>query len=109
MGKLSIYKDEPKPDLTILRISGEFQGISALMAKQETMGALKERNSGTVLIDLAEVHYIDSAALGLLLELSQLAAKNHLSFGLIHVDGPVKKLIQATKLDKIINIRDDQK
>jgi anti-anti-sigma factor len=58
------------------------------------------------MIDFAEIQYIDSAALGILLEMSKLASAKKVQFGLIHVDGAVKKVIEVTKLDKVLKIFD---
>ena len=104
MGVLKIQIEEPDKNLTVLRLSGEFEGYAALDGKETLFKHLADRSSGTLMLDLEGIEYIDSAALGILLELSKTADRLKISFGLVHVHDPVKKVIQVTKLDQVLKI-----
>jgi anti-sigma B factor antagonist len=104
VGELNIQVERPSEDLTIMRLSGEFEGYSALDKKEELLKVVSAATSGTLLVDLAGIEYIDSAALGILLEASKTAEKKKLKFGLVDVHDPVKKVLEITKLDKVLKI-----
>ena len=104
MGNLSIKSEQPDKGLTVLRLSGEFEGYAALDKKEELLKHLDDRKSGTLMMDFGEIGYIDSAALGILLEMSKMASEKKLKFGLVNVHDPVKKVIEITKLDKVLKI-----
>ena len=104
MSGLNIKAEQPDKSLTILKLSGEFEGYSALDSKEELFRHLRGRIAGTLMLDLEGIEYIDSAAIGLLLELSKEADGRKISFGLVHVHDPVKKVIEVTQLDRVLKI-----
>ena len=104
MSVLNIKVEQPDKTLTILRLSGEFEGNAALEGKEALHKFLESRSSGTLMLDLAGIEYIDSAALGILLEMSKKAVGSKIDFGLLHVQDPVKKVLEVTKLDKVLKI-----
>lgn len=60
--------------------------------------------SRNLAIDFAEIQYIDSAGVALLIDLSKEAADKKITFGLMNVIDPVKKVLYMTKVDKLLNI-----
>ena len=106
MSGLTIKTEKPDKNLTILRLSGEFEGYAALDGKEELLRCAADTSCASLMLDMAGIEYIDSAALGILLEMSKIAANKKISLGLIHVLDPVKKVIQVTQLDKVLKILD---
>ena len=104
MSKLYIQAEEPDKKLTVLRLSGEFEGYAALEGKEELFRHLESKSSGTLMLDMSGIEYIDSAALGILLEMSKTADGKKISFGLLNVHDPVKKVLEVTQLDKVLKI-----
>ena len=104
MSGLKIEIEKPDKKLTLLKLSGDFEGYSALDQKAGLMDSLSQVTQGTMMVDLGGVDYIDSAALGILLEMAKEASQKKIAFGLLHVQDPVKKIIEVTQLDKIIKI-----
>ncbi len=104
MGNLNISIEQPDKNVVILRLSGEFEGYAALDNKEQLLKCASEKSVGTLMIDLGGIEYIDSAALGILLEMSKICEKKKVQFGLVNVHDPVKKVIEVTKLDKVLKI-----
>ena len=104
MSGLNITAEQPDKKLTVLRLSGEFEGIAAVEGKETLYKFLESGTSGTLMLDLAGIEYIDSAALSILLEMSKKAAAVKIDFGLLHVQDPVKKVLEVTRLDKVLKI-----
>ena len=106
MSGLNIRLEQPDAALTLLKLSGEFEGYAALDAKDQLLKYLECLSSGSLLLDMAGIEYIDSAALGILLEMAKNAAERKINFGLVHVHDPVKKVLEVTRVDKVLKIFD---
>ena len=106
MSALNIAVENPSADLTIWRLSGEFEGMSALDAKDKLLGCAKTQAKPNLMIDLAEVQYIDSAAIGILLEIARQLQAKKIKLSLIHVAEPIRKVLVITKVDKILTVHD---
>ena len=104
MAKLKIKKETPEKGFTILRLSGEFEGLSIVEAKDELFDLLRKEARSEFVLDFGEIVYIDSAGIGVLLEMAKAADEQRVKFGLINVNPQVKKVIVVTKVDKILKI-----
>ena len=104
MGDLKIRRDQPDKWLTILRLKGEFEGLAVLNAKEELLGYLKEAMGTDFIMDLGEIEYIDSAGVGILLEMAKMASEKRMKFGLVNVHEPVKKVLAVTKVNEVLKI-----
>ncbi len=104
MKGLSIKAEQPDKKLTILRLSGEFEGYAALNGREALLKYLENKSACTLMLDLAGIEYIDSAALGILLEMSKNAEERRIDFGLLNLHDPVKKVLEVTHLDKVLKI-----
>ena len=105
MSGLDVAVDRPEPSLTVLRLTGEFEGMSVLDAKDALLGHVASAE-GTLLIDLAGIAYIDSSAIGVLLEMARAASARRLKFALLHAADPIRKVLAITKVDKILPVLD---
>ncbi len=104
MGELSIRRERPDRTLTILRLKGEFEGMAVINAKEELLGHLQETLGTDFVIDFGEVPYIDSAGIGILLEMAKMASEKNIKLGLVNVREPVKNVLVVTKVDKVLKI-----
>lgn len=104
MGDLKIRRDQPDKGLTILRLKGEFEGLAVLNVKEELLGYLEEAAGTDFIMDLGEIEYIDSAGIGILLEMAKMASKKSMKFGLVNVHELVRKVLVVTHVDKILKI-----
>ncbi len=107
MPELKIIIDKPAKNLTVLRLSGDFEGQSVLDAKEKLLSEVEQSAGSNMMLDFAGIQYIDSAAVGILLEMMKLAHAKGTQFALIHLNEPVKKVFALTRLDKVIKIYDE--
>jgi len=68
--------------------------------------ATLRQESSDLLIDLAEVPYMDSAGLGAILSAYASCQRQHHKFGLANVSPRVLVLLQLTKVDTLLPIHD---
>ena len=104
MADLKISVLRPDKDLTVIHLAGEFEGYNVLNNKEQLLDHVKHSASKELMVDFAEIEYIDSAAVGALLEMMRLSEKHKKGFGLLHVSDSVRKVLVVTKLDKILKI-----
>lgn len=97
--KIDVRKDG---GITLLQLKGEFEGMAALESRDTFFKHLAESKNLT--LDLGEIEYIDSAVVGLLIDLAKEASVKHIRFGLMNVHDPVKKVLVLTQVDKLITI-----
>jgi stage II sporulation protein AA (anti-sigma F factor antagonist) len=57
------------------------------------------------IVDISDVDFIDSAALGMLLTINDKAGEKGVSFIVKGAVGKVKSILNATKLDTVMNIQ----
>lgn len=83
------------PDITILRLRGPLT-LGTLFPLQD---AFRAQTSPTVILDLSEVPYLDSAGLGSIMMLHVSAEKNGRHLLLASVSERVMSLIRMTRVD----------
>ncbi len=104
MEGLKFHTDRPNQRTVILRLTGEFEGLPVLNAKEELLGLVRNETAQDFMVDFGEIEYVDSAAIGVLLEMSELASGKNMKFGLFNVNDHVTKVIEITKVDKVLKI-----
>lgn len=97
---------ENKDGIFVFRISGEININTSPDVKRSFDRVVKEKHD-RVIIDLAQVEYVDSSGLATLVE----AYKNLKSYGgklkLAAISSKVRGLFEITKLDKLFDIAED--
>lgn len=88
--------------LTVLKLEGEFEGMAVLESREKFFEHLAKSKS--LAMDFAEIKYIDSAGVALLIDLAKEAADKKIGFGLMNVIDPVRKVLYITKVDKLLKI-----
>ena len=104
MSDLHVTFDRPSPKLALARLRGDFEGQSLLDVKEKLLETLRAQAGSEFMLDFSEVGYIDSSGVGVLLEMTKVAAACGARFGLLNVPEPVLKVLTVTRVDKIIKI-----
>ena len=102
--ELKIGVDKSSKDLTVLKLGGLFEGWSALGAQEKLFALIAESTSKSIFLDLGEIEYIDSTAIGILLEMNKKSKEKGIAFGLLHVNAHVKKVLDVTKLSQTLTV-----
>ena len=107
MTALKITVEKKSEKLIVLRLKGEFEGLSAVDRKNDLLSHVQDHAAESLCLDLADIAYIDSTTIGILLEMAAKAAEQKLKFGLIHANDNIKKVLSVTKVDKAITLFDE--
>ena len=90
-------------DVTVIRPSGELDVNNVGELKQMIEGELN-RGTMKMVVDLCDVTYMDSAALGVLVSGLKRARLARAQLKLANVNGPVEKIFNLTRLTKFFDI-----
>jgi anti-sigma B factor antagonist len=83
---------------TVLAVSGELDLASA-PALEEELEKVINGGSGTVIVDLRDLEFIDSTGLSVLVKAHQRAQESDCSFGLVRGGAQVQRLLSLTGLE----------
>jgi anti-anti-sigma factor len=89
----------------LVRLAGRFDFTTRGQFIPEVEGALASASGAEVKIDMSQVEYIDSSALGMLLMLRDKAKRHSKSVTLVGAQGMVKDIITTAQFDKLFSIR----
>lgn len=95
-------------DVTVLRFAENSQLLAASLELNELSKAIRTVSDTKVLIDLTKVSRIDSTGLGVLMNCYCHAVKNSGALKLLNPDAPVKKVLEITKIDRIVPTFEDE-
>ena len=88
----------------VLELSGEIDLHYSPQFREMILGSLKNGNS--LLINMAEVSYIDSSGIASLVEGFQTAKTANLSYGLLTISSPALQVLTLTRLDRVFTLYD---
>ncbi len=88
----------------LLKLSGEVDLNYSPRLREQILASLKEGHA--LLIDLADVSYIDSSGIASLVEGFQTAKTAKLAYGLLNVSVTAGQVLTLTRLDKIFALYD---
>ena len=89
---------------TIITLTGEIDLQTSPEARELILQTLK--NNQHVLVEMAEVEYIDSSGIASLVEGFQDAKVRKLNFGLVNISASTRQVLALARLDKIFTIFD---
>ena len=96
---------QDRPDHTVVTASGEIDASTAhLVADAVTASLLSGKRR--VLLDFAEVTFIDSTGLGVLVKSHRTAEGTGAQFAVVHPTRQTRKLIRVLGLDQLLHIFD---
>lgn len=81
----------------IVDVSGDLDVYNSFKLK-ELANKMVSETPAPIIIDLGETGYIDSSGVGVLIFVNSLCKKNSVPFQISRVHGPVRKVIELTKL-----------
>jgi anti-sigma B factor antagonist len=93
-----------KQGASIVTFTGEVDLESSPAAREILLKCLE--STGTVIVDLSEVTYIDSSGVASLVEALQAAKKNGSQFALAAVSEPTRRVLELARLDKVFTLYD---
>lgn len=89
----------------VVVFSGEIDLESSPAARETLLECFK--NTGSVIVDLSKVSYIDSSGVASLVEALQAAKKNGSQFALAAVSEPTRRVLELARLDKVFMLYDN--
>lgn len=92
---------ESGPQLLVLRFAGQLNIPTATAIEARVLAAVKGVRS-PIIMDIATVSFISSAAMGLLVRIAMDQALAGYSAVLVLQDGPVEHAIRSAKLDLVL-------
>jgi anti-sigma B factor antagonist len=90
-------------DHLLLRLGGELD-LHGRLAFRERLAELTQQARQPVVLDLSDLKFIDSSGLGALLAIIHVPEACRPRIVLDHVDGPVGRLLQTTRLDLLLGV-----
>ena len=98
------YKTTNEGNCIIITLTGEIDLQTSPKAREQILKTLK--NNQHVLVEMAEVEYIDSSGIASLVEGFQDAKSRKLNFGLVNISAATQQVLTLARLDKIFPIFD---
>ena len=95
-------------DVTVIRFNQNSQLLAASVELTELAKVLRIENDTRVLIDLTKVSRIDSTGLGVLMNCYCHAIKNSGALKLLHPDASVKRVLNVTRIDSVLQTFEDE-
>ena len=94
--------------VTIVDCSGRITLGEGSVTLRETVGQLLGKNQKKILLNLAEVNYIDSSGIGELVSAFTTVRKQGGDLKLLNLTKKVHDLLQITKLYTVFDVQDDE-
>ena len=96
------YKTTNEDNCKIITLTGEIDLQTSPIAREQILQTLK--NNQHVLVEMADVEYIDSSGIASLVEGYQDAKSRKLYFGLVNISSATQQVLALARLDKIFPI-----
>ncbi len=94
--------------VTVLQFARGTQLLAASLELAELSKAIRLESDRKVLIDLSKVSRIDSTGLGVLMQCYCHAVKNAGVLKLLRPDAPVRRVLNVTKIDSVLQTFEDE-
>lgn len=95
-----------RPSWTVLTLDGDLN-LEASPGVYLSFQRELRRGTTHVLFDLALVHLVDTSGLGVLVRCYKDAKRHGGEVGLTRVPGPIGRILEYTRLDSILPLRDE--
>ena len=95
-------------DVTIVDLSGRIKLGEGSSVLRETVKDLLAKGQKNILLNLAEISYIDSSGIGELVAAFTSVRKQGGELKLLHLTRKVHDLLQITKLYTVFDVKDDE-
>ena len=104
MSDLTIKTEIIDGHLTMVRLSGLFEGMAAIESEPKLMDILKKVKTPLLWLDFSGIAYVDSSAIGVLINLTRAAVAQKVQFSLCKPNENVRKVLSMTHVDRLIPI-----
>ncbi len=94
---------ELRDGVTVVTVSGDLD-VSDALSLRETLGQAQGDDTRSVLLDLTEVGFIDSAGIGLLVAAQRRAAGAGGQFALAGLTPTVARVLELTRTDRMLTV-----
>lgn len=95
---------EDQGEECVLNVKGTFT-FSDNNKFREILMLLKQDKTSSLVLDIHNLQFIDSAALGMLLLLQDEASKKHAKITLRGATGQIKKMLELSNFDELFTIK----
>ena len=96
-----------KDGTSILKITGDVDLYSSPQVRKQVLSLISKKNKN-LLVDLADVNYMDSSGVATLVEALQLTKKSGGKLKLFSLGTTVKDVFELSRLDKVFDICDNE-
>ncbi len=96
------YQIRTEGQYTVIALRGDVDLHHSPKAREQILKYLGDQCH--VMVDLADVAYIDSSGIASLIEGFQLAKQHKLQFGLVGVSEPAMQVLKLARLDRVLPI-----
>ncbi|NVJ58783.1 MAG: STAS domain-containing protein [Gammaproteobacteria bacterium] len=96
------YSIASKDNKIFVHLNGEIDLERSPEARKVLLECLE--NTQHLVVDLAEVDYIDSSGVASLVEALQTSRKKNIEFALTNLSDPAMKVLKLARLDKVFKI-----
>lgn len=103
---LDIHVQTTPDNIPIIHLKGEID-LHTCGGFRDTLRELIENKNHDIVVDLAEVPYLDSAALGVLVDAVRRVREHNGSISLVATTPFVRRAFEITRLVKIFSLYDD--
>jgi anti-anti-sigma factor len=97
----------PREAYGLVKIDGSFDAAGHVEVRRVCNSALEEQHT-TLVFDLTDCTFVDSSAIGLMVEMHRKVAPEGGSVGLLGPNDTVRRIIALTKTDEIVRIYDSE-
>lgn len=94
-------------DFLMVRIIGNLVWDSSSELDNYLEPLIRQHKVQGVILDLSEMHYIDSSGVGIIIVTHQSLCENNRMLALTGLKNPAKSVFQLIKLDNLLNIYPD--
>jgi len=95
-------------DVALLHVSGRVTLTDGTVVLDDTLRRLIDKGYVKLIVDLADVPYIDSTALGIILRTHARVTRRGGGFRLLRVQGHVRELLELTRLSSVFEAFDSE-
>lgn len=88
----------------VIRLSGRFDYTTRNQFMTAAGGCVEQSPAGEIRVDMSELEYIDSSALGMLLMMRDKARKLDKTIALVNARGRVREVIDTAQFDRLFKV-----
>lgn len=100
---------EAKNQVLLIRLNGELDHHTAEKLRKEAESAIKKHNINHIVLNLKELHFMDSSGLGVILGRYKQIQKKGGEMIICAISPPVKRLFDMSGLFKIVSLERSEK